>query len=117
MGRMDLSLFHSAIRGQQGEKGRAANDPRMMASVWLYAYSRGISSAREIERQMKYEPGLMWLCGADAVNYHTLPDFRVNHKEALDELFQVLLAVPEGEGLIDLSQVMHDGAKVRAMAA
>ena len=40
----------------------------------------------------------------------------MNHKEALDELFQQVLAVLEGEKLIDLSQVMHDGTKVRANA-
>ena len=61
LGRLDLSPFHSAIRSQQGEKGRPTINPRMLASVWLYAYSQGISSAREIERQMEYEPGLMWL--------------------------------------------------------
>jgi transposase len=116
MGRVDLSEYQRAICSQQGEKGRPSNDPRMLASVWLYAYSQGISSAREIERQMEYEPGLMWLCGANPVNYHSLSDFRVDHKDALDGLFQGVLAVMDGEGLIDLSQVMHDGTKVRANA-
>ena len=116
VGKLDLSGFLSAIRSQQGEKGRAANSPRMLVSVWLYAYSQGVSSAREIERLMGYEPGLMWLCGSDPVNHHSLSDFRVNHKAALDELFQQLLAVMEGANLIDLSQVMHDGTKVRANA-
>ena len=116
MGKVDLGLFHNAIRSQEGEKGRPSNDPRMLISVWLYAYSIGVSAGREIERQMEYEPGLMWLCGGDAVNHHTLSDFRVDHKEALDELFQQWLAVLYGEGLIDLSQVMHDGTKVRANA-
>jgi hypothetical protein len=66
---------------------------------------------------MEYEPGLMWLCGANPVNHHSLSDFRVDHKDALDELFQELLAVLEGQGFINLSQVMHDGTKVRANAA
>ena len=48
------------------------------------------------------------------VNYHTLSDFRVDHQQATDKLFQNLLAIPDGQGLIDLSQVMHDGTKVRA---
>jgi len=116
VGTLKLDSFLRAIRSQQGEKGRAANSPKMLVSVWLYAYSQGISSAREIERQMAHEPGLRWLCGDDPVNHHTLSDFRVNHKEALDELFKQLLAVLEGANLIDLSQVMHDGTKVRANA-
>lgn len=116
IGEIDLSLFLSAIRSQEGEKGRPANHPRMLISVWLYAYSQGVGAAREIERLMEYEPGLMWLSGADAVNHHTLSDFRVDHKDALDELFRESLAVMDGVGLIDLSQVMHDGTKVRANA-
>ena len=116
VGKLDLDRFLSAIRSQQGEKGRAANSPKMLVSVWLYAYSQGVSSAREIERLMAYEPGLMWLCGGDPVNHHTLSDFRMDHKLALDELFQQLLAVLDGEGLISLDQVMHDGTKVRANA-
>lgn len=38
----------------------------------------------------------------------------MDNKAALDELFQELLAVLEEQGFIDLSQVMHDGTKVRA---
>ena len=116
LGRLDLSGFHCAIRSRQGEKGRPSNDPRMLAGVWLYAYSQGISSAREIQRQMDYEPGLVWLCAANPVNHHTLSDFRVNHKNALDGLFQNLLVVLEDEGFVDMSQIMHDGTKVRANA-
>ena len=61
VGLMDLSPFLSAIRSRQGEKGRPATDPHMLVSVWIYAYSEGISAAREIERLMEYEPGLVWL--------------------------------------------------------
>ena len=80
----------------------------------MYAYSEGISSAREIERVMEWEPGLKWLGGMSSVNHHTLSDFRVKHKAALDELFAELLAVLE-EGLVNLEQVMHDGTRIRAL--
>lgn len=116
MERVDFSAFYKAIRSQKGEKGRSSNSPVMMASVWIYAYSKAISSAREIERQMEYEPGLMWLCGDTPVNHHTLSDFRVGHKEALDELFKNVLAVLDGQGLIDLKLVAHDGTKIQANA-
>ena len=61
VGLMDLSPFLGAIRSRQGEKGRPSTDPQLLVSVWIYAYSEGISSAREIERLMRYEPGLVWL--------------------------------------------------------
>ena len=116
VGRLDLSRFRQQMRTTQGCAGRPAWDPQLLVSLWLYAYSEGISSAREIERLMPWEPGLQWLSGLETVNAHTLSDFRVEHKEALDNLFAQLLALLAGEGLVDLSQVMHDGTKIRAQA-
>jgi transposase len=115
-GTMDLSRFCDALRTAVGCVGRAAWDPRLLVSLWVYAYSEGISSAREIERVMEWEPGLQWLSGLEKVNYHTLSDFRVEHKQALDELFAELLAMLESAGIVSLEQVMHDGTKIRALA-
>jgi len=116
VGSMDLSRFSEAFRTSRGCAGRPAWDPQLLVSVWVYAYSEGISSAREIERLMEWEPGLQWLGGLVAVNHHTLSDFRVNHKPALDELFAQLLAILESAGLVNLEQVMHDGTKIRTQA-
>jgi hypothetical protein len=82
----------------------------------VYAYSEGIGSAREIERLMEWEPGLQWLGGLVAVNHHTLSDFRMEHREALDELFAQVVGLLESEGLLSLERVMHDGTKIRAQA-
>jgi transposase len=116
VGSQDLSRFHEPLRTIQGCAGRPAWDPHLLVSVWIYAYSEGISSAREIERLMEWERGLQWLGGLEKVNCHTLSDFRVEHKEALDELFAGLLVALEKAGLVSLEQVMHDGTKIRAQA-
>jgi transposase len=116
VGKMDLSRFLEPVRTTAGCAGRAAWHPRLLVSVWVYAYSEGISSAREIERLMEWEPGLQWLGGLVAVNHHTLSDFRVEHKAALDELFAQLLAMLDQAGVVSLEQVMHDGTKIRAQA-
>jgi transposase len=116
VGQMDLSRFCDALDTAVGCAGRAAWDPRLLVSVWVYAYSEGMSSAREIERVMEWEPGLQWLSGLEAVNHHSLSDFRVEHKEALDKLFAELLAMLESAGVVSLQQVMHDGTKIRALA-
>ena len=104
-GRLDLSGFTGALRTQRDQGGRAAWDPRLLVAVWIWAYSEGISSAREIERQMDYRPELEWLCGMEVVNHHTLSDFRVGHAEALEQIFTQVLAVLSQAGLIDLQQV------------
>jgi transposase len=115
-GELDLTSFQKDLRTQKGDTGRAAWDPRLLVSIWIYALSEGVSSAREIERLMEYEPGLMWLSGREVINHHTLSDFRATHKEALDEVFTGLLALLEGEGLVTLELVAHDGTKVKAHA-
>ena len=115
-GRLELSRFQEPVRTERGQAGRPAWNPRLLVSVWVYAYSEGISSARQIERLMKHEPGLQWLAGLQEVNHHTLSDFRVAHQEALNELFAQLLGVLEEAGVIRLERVMHDGTKIRAQA-
>ena len=113
---MDLSRFCDALRTAVGCAGRAALRPQLLVSIWVYAYSEGISSAREIERVMEWEPALQWLSGLEKVNHHTLSDFRVELKQALDELFAELLAMLESAGVVSLEQVMHDGTKIRTLA-
>lgn len=115
-GQLELGRFEEPLKSRQGGAGRAAWDPRLLISVWVYAYSEGISSAREIERLMEWEPGLQWLAGLETVNHHTLSDFRVQHHEALSELFAQLLGMLEAGGLLSLERVMHDGTKIRAQA-
>jgi transposase len=116
VGRLDLTSFLAPIGSVQGQAGRPAFDPQLLISLWLYAYSRGISSAREIARRCEYEPPFQWLTGLEIVNHHTLSDFRIEHRAALEELFTQVLAVLGAEGLITLERVMHDGTKVYANA-
>ena len=58
---MDLSLYDGEIAAVEGRAGRDHTAPRLLISLWLYAYSRGISSARELSRQCEFEPGALWL--------------------------------------------------------
>jgi len=115
-GKLDLTRFREGLCTVKGDAGRAAWDPRLLVSIWVYMLSEGVNAAREIERLMEYEPGLMWLSGREVINHHTLSDFRAEHREALDDLFSRLLALLEGEGLVTLELMAHDGTKVEAQA-
>jgi transposase len=106
----------ASIQAVEGVAGREAWDPRLLGSLWIYAYSRGIGSAREVTRRCGYDPAFQWLTGLQAVNYHTLADFRVGYKQELDELFAQALGLLNAEGLITLERVMHDGTKIKACA-
>lgn len=114
LGRMNLSRFAGEIKSVRGHAGRNAWEPRLLIAIWIYAYSRGISSAREIERESAYEPAFRWLTGLKIVNHHTLSDFRVEHGAALQDLFVQVLAIMTMEKLITLERVTIDGTKVRA---
>jgi transposase len=116
IGRLDLKAFEEEIKSVEGEGGRPLWPPGLLISVLLYAYSQGVSAVRQMERMMEEEPGMRWLCAGQVINYHTLADFRMGQKSRLEGLFTGVLAVLEQEGLIDLSTVMQDGTKVRAVA-
>lgn len=113
---LDLSRFETQVRAVENRPGRPPHSPQVLVSVWIYAYSKGLHSAREIERQMEYEPGLRWLTGLSPINHHSLSDFRVENGEALRELFEQVLAMLTMKGLITLERVAVDGTKIRADA-
>jgi transposase len=116
VGRVKLDGFYAPIEAVEGTAGRTPWDPRLLVSLWIYACSRGISSAREIARRCTYEPAFQWLCGLGEINHHTLSDFRVDHDASLRELFMRVLGVLSSEGLVSLERVMHDGTKIKACA-
>ena len=116
VGRLDLSRYYAEIGSVEGRAGRDHTDPQVLISLWLYAYSRGISSAREVARRCEYEPAFQWLCGLEPISYHTLSDFRSDHQAGLDNLFVQVLGMLSAEGLITLERVTLDGTKIKAQA-
>jgi len=117
VGGLDLSRFYDAIKSREEKGGCPAHSPQLLISLWVYALTLGINSAREIERRCQWDPGFRWLTGLEVVNYHTLSDFRVEKKKEADELFTQLLAVLSSEGLVNLGQVTLDGTKIQAQAS
>lgn len=115
--KLDLSAFSEDARALEGGAGRSAMHPCLMASLWIYAYSQGVGSAREISRLCGYHPAYQWLTGAESISGHTLSDFRVKHQSALEKLFVEVVGVLSAEGFVKLNRVMQDGTKVRACAA
>jgi transposase len=116
VGRLDLRLYYAQIAAVEGSAGREHTDPQLLISLWLYGYSRGVSSARELARQCEYEPGCQWLCGLQPVSHRTLSGFRSENKNALDDLFAQVLGMLSVEGLITLERVTLDGTKIKANA-
>src|SRR5277367_1162267 len=87
VGRMNLSLYHARIAAVEGHAGRDHTAPQLLISLWLYAYSQGISSAREVARRCEFDPSFQWLCGLRPISHRTLAGFRSAHRSAVDDLF------------------------------
>ena len=117
IGQLDLSAYQEEVRAVEGKAGRPGWEPRLLISLWVYAYSKGVGSARGIEELCEWEPAYQWLTGSRVVNAHTLSDFRVKHDKALQGLFVEVLGLLSADGLITLERVMQDGTKIRANAA
>ena len=117
VGQLDLTRYTEQVRSVAGSAGRPAFDPQLLVSLWVYSYSRGVSSARAMERLCEHDPAYQWLTGMEGISAHTLSDFRVAHADALRELFVQTLGLLSAEGLIPLERVMQDGTRVRACAA
>jgi transposase len=79
-GRIDLSACCEDVKAVEGRA--AAFDPRLLVSVWIYSYAKGVGAAREISRLCDYDPAYQRLTGCESIGYHALSDFRSTHKEA-----------------------------------
>jgi transposase len=117
VGKLDLSGYTGEIRAVEGMAGQPALSPQLLVSLWVYAYSQGVGSARAIEQLCEWDPAYQWLTGAVVVNAHTLSDCRVKHEKALKELFVQVLGLLSTDGLITLERVMQDGTKIGGKAA
>jgi transposase len=113
---LDLSSLYHQIDAVEGVAGRNASDPRVLFSLWLYAATDSVSSARELERLCFEHRAYEWLRGNVPVNYHMLADFRVQHGDLLKELQVDSLAGLIAEGLVALDTAAQDGMRVRASA-
>jgi transposase len=114
--RMDLAPFYAAIKSREGGAGRPALDPKMLLTLWLYATSEGVGSARHLARLCERDHPYMWICGGVKPNHHDLSDFRVAHSDKLDKLLTELLASFMKAGILKLVSVAQDGTRVRAAA-
>jgi transposase len=116
VGRLDLSAFYARIKVFEGEPGAPAIDPMILITLWLYAISQGVSSAREIDELRVTHIAYMWICGGVCLNYHTISDFRTGFEAELDELMTQVVEQLDAAGLVELSTQGQDGMRVRASA-
>lgn len=116
VGKLDLSAFYKPLQARGSDPGRAATDPALLVTLWLYATMNGVGRGRELARLCEYHDAYHWICGGVRVNYHTLNDFRVGFEKELDELFTQVLALLVHHGVVTVERISQDGTRVRASA-
>jgi transposase len=116
IGALDLTAFLDGVKAIEGTVGRKTLSPQMKLTLWLYAISNGVGSAREIARLVGSEDGYRWIVGDLEVGHHTLSAFRVNHGAALEQLMTDILASLIHKGVLSLDLVAQDGIRIRAAA-
>ena len=91
VGGLDLEGFYAGIGCSEEAGGRPAFDPQLLISLWIYAYSQGIGSAREVGRRCEWEPALQCRMGpldaSTSVAYRRHPYFATVEGAGIPTLF------------------------------
>lgn len=112
---MDLEGFYAPYR--RDGLGRPAYEPSMMVALLLYAYSRGVRSARAIERACEEDVAFRVIAAQQKPDHATLARFVERHERALGDLFGQVLDLCAQAGLARVGVVAIDGTKMYANAS
>ena len=112
---LDLEPFYSSYRADG--HGAAAHDPRMMVTLFAYAYAVGERSSRGIERRCREDVAFRVICANQAPDHATIARFRARHEAALAGLFGQVLGLCGKAGIVDVGVVAVDGTKLAAAAS
>lgn len=117
VGTLDLSTLLARAKAVEGSRGRDTSSVRMLLTLWLYAVSLGIGSAREVARCIESDVAFRWIVGDQRVGRSTLSNFRSSQGLAFDALLTNVLGALMHKQLISLELVAQDGMRVRASAS
>jgi len=107
---MDLTIFHGHFQNE--ETGAPAYDPAVLLKIILFAYSRGITSSRDIERACRENVVFMALSADTHPHFTTIAAFISSMEGEITPLFRNVLAVCAEEGLIAGQMFAIDGCKI-----
>ncbi|MCD6436932.1 MAG: transposase [Halomonas sp.] len=113
--KLDLSVFHPQYRNDA--TGRLAYDPAILLKIILFAYSKGITSSREM--QWCCETNIIFKAlSCDTVPYFTtLASFVSRHADEIEALFEQVLLVCHEQGLLGNELFDIDGCKMSSDAS
>ena len=112
---IDLSCFYEKYSNDKG--GRSAYDPAILLKVILFAYSKGVTSSREIQWQCEHNVIFQSLaCGA-VPHFTSIASFVSSYPDAIESVFEQVLLVCDEQGLLGKELFAIDGCKMSSNAA
>ena len=115
LGRLDWSLFEEQYRYEK--RGRPPIPPRILATVWIYAFFRRVKSSRQLEYQLNTNIEFMWLAHGHCIDHSTLAAFRKQNKSALKKIHVNLIQLTKDLGIIKIAELYVDGTRIAANAS
>jgi transposase len=105
------------ITGAYSHRGQRAFYPRMMLKLWLYGYTVGVRTSRQLARKTETDVAFMFLAAMQRPDFRTLANFRSKHKEAFANIFAQVVHLCLEAGMVLLSHVSIDGVRMKANAS
>ena len=112
---IDLSVFHEKYTNDTG--GRTAYNPAILLKIILYAYSKGITSSREIQRQCEHNIIFKALSCDSVPHFTSIASFVSSYPDAIESVFEQVLLVCDQQGLLGNELFAIDGCKISSNAA
>jgi transposase len=112
---IDLSVFDSRYRNDDG--GAPAYDPAVLLKIVLLAYSRGITSSRQIERLCRENVLFMAITADSQPHFTTIAHFIATLDREIAKIFRDVLLVCDEAGLIGKEMFAVDGVKLPSNAS
>lgn len=104
----------SNIEKKYSRKGQNAYHPKLIVSILIYSYSRGVFSSRQIEQRCKEDLSFMYIAEMNCPNFRVLGDFRKNNPDFFHDCFKQSVLLAMELGLASLGHVSLDGSKFKA---
>jgi transposase len=112
---IDLKVFEA--RYHNDATGAPAYDPAILLKVILFAYSKGITSSREIARLCRENVVFMALSADSQPHFTTIAEFIAKLDGEITQVFRDVLLVCDEAGLIGKEMFAVDGVKLPSNAA
>ncbi len=104
----------SELESRFSKLGQHAYHPKLIVSILIYAYSRGVFSSREIEKRCNEDLSFMYIAHLNCPNFRVLSDFRKVNAKFFHGCFKQTVRLAIELNLASLGHISLDGSKFKA---